>query len=131
MLPRFPIAAVNLSNCTSTRTAATALRLSHESKLQKVLHELKVKSLPNPASHKQQLLSLVAKYLDVIAEKNSDVSTTNLTFNKINTNDVRLLRNQFVDYRTARCAVLSSKRSISWSALALHACLLRHGPRQS
>ena len=35
---------------------------------------------------------MVAKYLDVFAESDSDVGTTNLTFHEIDTGDVRLLR---------------------------------------
>ena len=69
----------------------TAPRLSHEAKLRKVLHELKVDSLPDTAPHKQQLLALVAAYLDVFAECDSDVGTTNLAFHEIDTGDVRPL----------------------------------------
>ena len=56
-----------------------------------MLHELKIDSLLDTASHKQQLLSLVAKYLDIFAECDSDVGTTNLTFHEIETGDVRPL----------------------------------------
>ena len=56
-----------------------------------MLHELKIDSLSDTAPHKQQLLSLVAKYLDIFAECDSDIGTTNLTFHKIDTGDVRPL----------------------------------------
>ena len=74
----------------SSQATATAPRLPHESKLRKVLHELKIDS-SDTAPHKQQFLSLVAKYLDIFAECDSDVGTTNLTFYKIDTGDVRPL----------------------------------------
>ena len=57
-----------------------------------MLHELKIDSLLDTAPHKQQLLSRVAKYLDIFAECDSDVGTTNLTFHEIETGDVRLFR---------------------------------------
>ena len=44
------------------------------------------------APHKHQLLTLVAAYLDVFAECDSDVGTTNLAFHEIDTGDVRPLR---------------------------------------
>ena len=53
-----------------------------------MLHELKIDSLSDTAPHKQQLLSLVAKYLDIIAEYDSDVGTTNMTFHEKNTGGV-------------------------------------------
>ena len=51
----------------SSQATATALRLPLMSKLRKVRHELKIDS-SDTAPHKQQLLSLVAKYLDIFAE---------------------------------------------------------------
>ena len=75
----------------SSKSAATASRLPHESKIRKVLHELKIDSLPYTAPHKKQLLSLVGKYLDILAECKSKVGASNLTFYKIDTGDVRFL----------------------------------------
>ena len=57
-----------------------------------MLHVLKIVSVPDTAPYKQQLFSLVDKYLDIFAECDSDVGTTNLTFHKIDTGDVRPLR---------------------------------------
>ena len=79
----------------SFHPAATASRLPHAPKLRKVYHELKIDLLLESATHKQQLLSLVAKYFDIFAECDSDVGTTNLTFHEIDTGDVRPLRQSF------------------------------------
>ena len=57
-----------------------------------MLHELKINSLLDTAPHKQQLLSLVAKYLNIFAECDSDIGITNLKFHEIETGDVRLFR---------------------------------------
>ena len=69
MLAGFPVASVNTVRLVSKSAlaTATALRLPHESKLRKVLHDLKIDSLSDTAPHKQQLLSLVAKYLVIFA----------------------------------------------------------------
>ena len=56
-----------------------------------MLHELKIDLLLDTATHKQQLLLLKAKYLDIFGECDSDLGTTNLTFHKIETGDVRPL----------------------------------------
>ena len=85
------VAAVRLATI-HARTAVTNPRLSHECKLRKILHELKVDVLHNTAPYKQQLLALVAAYLDVFAECKSDVGTTNVAFHEIDTGDVRPLR---------------------------------------
>ena len=55
MLANFPIASVSPVQpaVIPTRTAVTAPHLSHEAKLRKVLHELKVDNLPDTAPHKQ------------------------------------------------------------------------------
>ena len=94
ILAGFLVACVNLVRLTSksSQAAATAPRLPHESKYQKVLYKLKIDYLPDTAPHKQQLLSLVAKNLDIFAECESDVGTTNLTFHEIDTGYVRVLR---------------------------------------
>ena len=94
MLSGFPVAFVNTVRPASESSQATATthRLPHESKLRKVLHELKIGSLSDTAPHKQQLLSLVAKYLDIFDQCYLDVGTTNLTFHEIDTGDVRPLR---------------------------------------
>ena len=69
LLAGFPIASVAAVQLATThaRTAVTTPRLSHESKLRNILHELKVDVLPDMASYRQQLLELVAAYLDVFA----------------------------------------------------------------
>ena len=94
MLAVFPVASVNTVRpaSESSQATVTAPSLPHKSKLRNVLHELKIDSLSKTAPHKQQLLSLVAKYLDIFAECDSDVGTTNLTFYEIDTADVRPLR---------------------------------------
>ena len=89
-----PIAAVKAvtlkSSCASA--AATAPQLSRNENLRKVLHEFKIDALPENTPHKQQFLSMVSKYLDVFAESDAEVGTTNLTFHDIDTNDIRPLR---------------------------------------
>ena len=91
ILACFPVASVIFVRpvSKSSQAAATVFRLPHESKLRQVLHELKIDLLPDTAPHKQQLFSLVAMYVDIFAEFDSDVGTTKLTFHKINTGDVR------------------------------------------
>ena len=78
-------------------------------KLRKVLHELKIDSLSKTVTHKQQLLSLVAKYLDIFAECDSDIGTANLTFHEIDTGHVRPLRQPVcrLPYGEIRAAVES------------------------
>ena len=44
------------------------------------------------SAFKQQLLSMVSKYLDVFAMSDADVGTTNLTFHEIDNGDIRPLR---------------------------------------
>ena len=65
--------------------------------------------MSDTAPHKQQLLSLVTKYLDIFAECNSDVGTTNLTFHEIDTGDGRPLRQPVrrLHYGEIRAAVES------------------------
>ena len=72
-----------------------------------MLHELKIDSFPDTAPHKQQLFLQVVKYLDIFAECDSDVGTTNLTFHEIETVDVRPLRQpvRHLPYGEMRAAV--------------------------
>ena len=72
-------------------SAAVTPQLSHEAKLRKVLHELQIDMLADSVQHKRPLVSLVAEYLDVFAESDSDVGTTGLTFHEIDTGDTRPL----------------------------------------
>ena len=53
---------------------------------------MKIDSLADSAPHKSQLLALTAKYLDIFAESDADVGVTDLTFNEIDTGEVRPLR---------------------------------------
>ena len=73
-----------------------------------MLHELKIDSLSDTAPHKLQSLSLMAKYLDIFAECDSDVGTTNLTFHEIDTGDVPPLRQPVrrLPYAEIRAAVV-------------------------
>ena len=48
-----------------------------------MLRELHVNALPDSTPHKRPLIFLVCKYIDVIAESDSDVGTMNLTFYEI------------------------------------------------
>ena len=111
MLAGFFVASVNIVRpaLKSAQSTATASRLPLKSKLRKMLHELKIDSLSVTALHKQQLLLVVAKYLDIFAECDSDVGTTNLTFYDIDTGDVlslcQLVRRLF--YCEIRAAVES------------------------
>lgn len=70
MLAGFFVAFVNTIRPASKSflATATAFGLPHESKLRKVHHKLKIDSLSDPAPHKQQWPSLVAKYLDSFAK---------------------------------------------------------------
>ena len=69
ILAGLPVAFVNSVRpiSKSFQAFATDSRLSHESQLSKVLHELKIDSRFDTSAHKQQLLSLVAKFLDIFA----------------------------------------------------------------
>ena len=73
-------------------TAATYPRISRIKKLQKVLRELQIDDLSNSTPHKQPLISFVIKYLDIFAKDEADVGTTSLALDKIDTADVRFLR---------------------------------------
>ena len=57
-----------------------------------MLRILHVDALPDSTFHKRPLISLVCKYIDVFAESDLDVGTTNLTFHEIDTADTRPLR---------------------------------------
>ena len=74
-----------------------------------MLHQLKIDSLFDTAPHKQQLLLLVVKYLDIFTECDFDVGTTHLTFHEIDTGDVRPLRQPVrrLPYGEIRAAVES------------------------
>ena len=117
-----PIAAVKAvtlkSSCASA--AATAPRLSSDEKLRKVLHELKIDALPENTPHKQQLLSMVSKYLDVFAESDADVGTTNLTFHEIDTDYIRPLRQpeRRIPYGEMRTAVESEIEKLVGAQIA-------------
>ena len=74
-----------------TKVAATAQRLSRETKLRKILLELNIDSLFNSVPHKQFLVKLIFCYFDIYAKNDFDVNSTNFTFHKINTSDVCLL----------------------------------------
>ena len=89
-----PIAAINSVEQTTNgnKIIATAPRLSYKAKLRKVLTELKVDSLDDSVPHKQQLVSLISNYLDIFAENDFDVDSTNLTVHEIDTSEVYPLR---------------------------------------
>ena len=88
------IATINSVEQTSngSQIAATTSRLSYQEKLRKVLTELKVDSLDDSVPHKQQLVSLISNYLDIFAENDFDVDSTNLTVHEIDTSEVYPLR---------------------------------------
>ena len=89
-----PVAAIALVALAhnSPSTAAMTPQLSRNEKLCKVLRELQIDTLLDSTVHKRFLVSLVWNYLDVFAESDSDVNTTSLAFNEINTADTRPLR---------------------------------------
>ena len=90
ILADVPVAAivpVAMAHSSSSTTAAVSPQLSRNEKLRKVLRELHVDALPDSTPHKRPLTSLVCKYIDVFAEDDSDVGTTNITFHKIDTAD--------------------------------------------
>ena len=62
-----------------THIAATAPRLSRVSKLRKVLHELKIDALFDLTPHKQKLLLMDSKYLDVFAKSDSELQISYFT----------------------------------------------------
>ena len=88
-----PIAAINSvdQNSNGTQIAATAPRLPFQAKLRKVLSELKVDTLDDSVPQKQQLVSLISNYLDIFAENDFDLGSTNLIFHEIDTSEVRQL----------------------------------------
>ena len=83
---------VAMAHKSSSTNAAFAPQLSRNEKLHKVLRELHVDALPDSTPHKRPLTSLVCKYINVVAESDSDVGTTNLTFHEIDTADTRPVR---------------------------------------
>ena len=90
-LPIAAVAPVALTpNAPSTTAVAPQLTRIHN--LRKVLHELHFDSPPDSTPHKRPLISLVCKYIDVLAENDTDVGTTSLTFHEIDMADTRPLR---------------------------------------
>lgn len=122
MLAYCPIAAIRPVQLSSsnTRTAAAAPRLSHEAKLRKVLHELKLDSLPDSAPHMQQLLSLVSKLIDVFVKSDTDVGSISLTFHEIDKSDVRPLQQTVrrLPYGELRAAVESEIKKLGGADIA-------------
>ena len=72
-------------------TAPVAPQLTRINKLRKVLHELNIDFLPDSTPHKSPLISRECKYIDVFAENDADV-TTSQTVHEIDTADTRSLR---------------------------------------
>ena len=110
------IAAINSVEQTSngTQIAATAPRFSYQSKLRTVLFELKVEILDDSVPHKQQLVSLILNYIDIFAENDSEVGSTNLTFHEIMTRPKSVhFDNQCVDCHTVKCALRWTPKSRS------------------
>ena len=105
------IAAINSVEQTlnNTQIAATAPRLSYQGKLRKVLFELTVDTLDDSVPHKQKLVLLISNYLDIFAENDSDVGSTNLTIHEIDTSEVRPFRQPVhqLPYGEMRAAVES------------------------
>ena len=91
-VPVAAVAPVAMAHNSPSTTAAVAHKLSLNEKLREVLRELHVDTLPDSTPHKRPLISLMCKYIDVFAENDSDVGTTNLTFHEIDTADTRPLR---------------------------------------
>ena len=89
---------------------------------------MKIDTLSDIAPHKQQLLSLVARYLDIFAECDADVGTTNLTFYEINTGDVRPLRQPIrrLPHGEIRAAVESEIDKLVSADIAEHRHLRKH-----
>ena len=91
-LPVASIHAVRLAPMSTSACAQSTSRLSQEDKLRKVVRELKLDDILDSAPHKSALYSRVAQFIDVFAESDSDVGTTNLVFHEIDTADCRPLR---------------------------------------
>ena len=93
MLVNLMIAAVSRVAITpeSYSTTATAFKFSRNLTLRNVFRELYIDLLSNFTHHKRLLISLVCKYIDVLAESDSDIKTTSFTFYNIDTVDTRLL----------------------------------------
>ena len=91
-VPVAAVAPVAMAHNSNSTTAAVARKLSRNKKLRKLLREFHIDTLFDSTPHKRPLISLVCKYIDVFAENDSDVGTTNLTFHEIDTADMRSLR---------------------------------------
>ena len=75
-------------------TAVVLPNMSRNIRLQNVVYKLHIDALPYSTPNKRPLTSLVIiliKYLDVFAHNYANFGTTNLTFNKIETTEIRPL----------------------------------------
>ena len=86
------------------------------------MHELKLEEIPLSAPHKAALLSLVTKLIDVFAESDSDVGTTDLVFHEIDTDECRPLRQpaRRIPYGELRSAVKNKIDKLVNSGIARH-----------
>ena len=86
----------------------------------KVQRELQVDALPDSTPHKQLLVLLVCKYLDIFAESDAYVSTTSLAFHKIDTPDTRLFTQpvRLLPYGEVRQAVAKEIEKLTNAGIA-------------
>ena len=91
-----------------------ASHLAHDAKLRKVLRELKFDEILNDASHKPELRTLIEEFLDVFAEADNDVGTTDLVFHEIDSGDTHPLRQppRRLPYGEQRAAVEAEVRKL-------------------
>lgn len=74
---------VVVQSLNAVHTAATVYRLSRQIKLNNILHELQIDTLPNATPHKQPVIFLVTTIIDIFAENDANLGTTSFTFKKL------------------------------------------------
>ena len=105
--------------------------MSRNEKLRKVLRELQVDVLPDSTPHKRPLVSLVCKYLDIIAESDADVGKTISRFTRLTRQTRARSYNLYVAFHTAKCAKQLRRILRSSPTLASHGHQRRLGHRLS
>ena len=129
-----PIAAVSSvtppQTAMSTNTAAIN-HLPRNAKLQKVLQDLHFDVIKLDAVTKSKLRELIDEHLDVFAECDSDVGSTNVVFHEIDTGDSRPFDNLRAESLTVNSAKPLRRRLRNFSRTASLAPQRRRGPPPS
>ena len=123
-----PIAAVSSvtpQQSTTSPNSAALHRLPGNDKIRKVLNDLHFDAIKHDTPTKLKLREMIDKFIDVFAECDSDVGSTNVVVHEIDTGGSRPLRQpaRHIPYDEQRNSVESE--IVSYSITASHALLRR------